>query len=120
MQLVTLRDEDLRAHEVDARHHFGHGVFHLNTRIDLDEIPFLRTNIVEKFDGSGITIAGLACELYRSVAEFTTNTRGEIRGRSNFDDFLVAALDRTIPLVKMQQVTVMVGEDLDFQVPCTR
>src|SRR4029077_11727213 len=88
--------------------------------IDLDEIPLSRIDIVEKLDGSRISIVGFACELHGSIAEFAANTRGEIRGWSYFDDLLMAALDRTIPLIKMNQIAVMIGENLNFQVPRPR
>jgi len=120
VELVALRDENLRAHEIDAGDHFGHGVLDLNAGIDLDEIPLLRINIVEKLDGSRITIVGLARKLHRRIAEFAANTRGEIRRGSDFDDLLMAALDRAVALVEMKQVTVVVGEDLNFQVPRAR
>src|SRR5439155_21908213 len=87
-----------------------------NARIELNEIPFVRINVVEKLDGSGIAIVGFARELHGGIAELGANTRGKIRCRSNFDDLLVAALNRAVAFVKMQQVAVMVGKDLDFQV----
>ncbi len=74
----------------------------LNAGIDLDEIPLLRINVVEKLDGSRIAIAGRARELHCGVAELAANPRGKIRGRSDLDDFLVAALDGAIAFVKMQ------------------
>ena len=37
VQLVSLRHLNLAAHEVDAGHHFGDRVLHLDARIDLDE-----------------------------------------------------------------------------------
>src|SRR6266849_6067136 len=112
VQLVALRDKNLRTHQVDAGDHFGDGVLDLNAGIDLDEIPSPRINAVEKFYGSRVAIVGLARELHRRTAEFPADTRGEIGGGSDFNDFLVAALDRTIAFVKMQQVTVMIGENL--------
>ncbi len=117
VKLIPLRDENLRAHQVDAGNHFGYRVFDLNARIHLDEIPLLRIDIVEKLDGPCIAIVGLARELHRRAAQFAPNARVEIRGGSNFHDFLMAALHRTISFVKMQQVAVMVRENLNFQVP---
>src|SRR5260370_35719595 len=95
MQSVTLRDESLRTHQIDARDHFGHGVLDLNAGIDLDEIPLPRINVVEKLDGSGVAIVCLACELHRRIAEFAANTRGKIRGGSNLCDLPVTAWART-------------------------
>ena len=43
--------------------------------------------------------------------------RGGDRGRRRFlDHLLMAALDRAIPLAEMDDVAVLVGEDLDFDV----
>src|SRR5258706_5697691 len=107
MQLVTLRDENLRTHEIDTRDHFGHGVLDLNTGIDLDEIPLLRINVVEKFDGSSIAIVCLAVELHRRGAEFAANAHGEIRGGRKFYARLVTYVRRTIRPVRMYGATQM-------------
>ena len=37
-QLLARRHHDLGAHDVDARHHFGHRVLHLHPRVHLDEV----------------------------------------------------------------------------------
>ena len=39
VQTASLRDQDLRAHDVNARDGLGDGVLHLDARIDLDEVP---------------------------------------------------------------------------------
>jgi hypothetical protein len=41
----------------------------------------------------------------------------KIRGGCALDHFLVAALDRTIALKKMNEIAVCVSEDLNFDVP---
>ena len=41
VEFVTLRDENLGAHKIDAGDHFGHSVLDLNARIDFDEIQLL-------------------------------------------------------------------------------
>src|SRR5712672_687266 len=92
----------------------------LNAWIDFDEIPLLRAHVVEKLDGAGIAIIRFACKLDGRIAELAANTRGEIGGRSDFDNFLVAALDGAIAFVKMEQVAMMVGENLYFEVTRAR
>ena len=56
LELVILRDQDLRSHQVDAGHHFCNRVLDLNARVHFDEIPFLRIHIVEKFHRAGIAV----------------------------------------------------------------
>jgi len=43
--------------------------------------------------------------------------RREIRSGSDFDNLLMPSLHRTIAFVKMQQVAMMIGQNLHFQVP---
>ena len=45
VQIVALRDENLRAHNVDSGDDFGHSVFDLNARIHLDEEPVVGIDI---------------------------------------------------------------------------
>src|SRR5580704_14545188 len=45
VQFVALRNENLRAHQIDASHHFGDGMLDLNARIYFDEIPFLSVDV---------------------------------------------------------------------------
>ena len=65
VQRVTLRDEDLRAHQVHARDHFRDRVLHLNPRIHFDEIPLVRIDVVEKLNRARVAILGLARNLPR-------------------------------------------------------
>jgi hypothetical protein len=50
-------DEDLRAHEVDAGDHLGHGVLDLDARVHLDEEPLVPVHVVEELDGAGVVVA---------------------------------------------------------------
>src|SRR5580658_3105477 len=67
MKLVALRNENLRAHQVDSGDHLGDRVFHLNARIDFDEIPLLRIYVVEELDGAGVAIFGFPRQSHRGV-----------------------------------------------------
>ncbi len=120
MKRVALRDEDLCLDQVDAGHHFGDGMLHLNARVDLDEIPLLRIDVVEKFDGASIAVVGFVCKADGGFAEFVAHRRWQIRRRSNFHHFLMAALNRTVSLVQMQKIAVIVGKYLDFEMTRTR
>ena len=117
MQLVSLRNQNLRPHQVDPGDHFCDRVLHLDARIHFDEIPFLRIYVVEKLNGSCIAVFRFACKLHRRIAELGANAGGKIcRGR-NLHDFLMAPLHRAVTLVEMQKVGVMVPEDLHLKMP---
>ena len=70
MQLVALRYENLRAHEVDAGHHFGDSVFDLNARIHFDEIPFLSVDVVEELDCACVAVVCFSRQTNRGIAQF--------------------------------------------------
>ena len=69
VELVPLRDQNLAAHQIDAGHHFGDGVLHLNARIDFDEEEFAGVGVDQEFDGARVVVAGLARELQRGFGK---------------------------------------------------
>src|SRR5882762_8403084 len=99
MQLVSLRNQNLRTNDIDARHHFRDGMLDLNARIDLDEVPLPRIDVVKKLDRAGIAIIRLARKLHRRVAKFASNAGGKIRSGSDLDNLLMSSLDRTVAFV---------------------
>ena len=113
--MVTLRDENLGAHQVDSGDHLRDRVLHLNSRIDFDEIKLRGVHIVKKLDRSGIAVTGLASQLNCGRTQLFAHARRKIcRGR-DFDNFLMAALHGAIALVQMQQLAMLVAENLHFQ-----
>ena len=117
---MALRDENLRLHQVDAGDHFGDGVLDLDARVDFDEIPLLGIDVVEEFDGAGVAVVGFARQANRGFAQLVAYAGREIRCGRDFDDFLMAPLHGTITLVQVQQIAVIVGENLHFQVAGAR
>ena len=113
---VALRDEDLRADEVDARDTFRDGVLDLDARVHLDEEPVVLIHVVEEFDGARVVVADAVGEFHRRVAKLFPHDRIEVHRGRDLDDFLVAALDGAIALVEVDDVAVLVAEDLHLDV----
>ena len=107
MKLVPLRNQNLRAYDVNARHHFGNGVLNLNPRVHLDEIPFLRIHVVEEFHRSCVSVVGFPRDLHRRGAQFFAYFLRQIARRRHFHDFLVPPLHRAIAFIQMQEVAVL-------------
>ena len=120
MEFVPLRDQNLSLDEVDTGDNFGDRMFHLDSWIDFDEIPLLRIHVVQKLHRAGVAIIRFACQPHCCIAQFRADARWQIRGRCNLNDFFMPQLHRTIALVKMQQIAMMIGENLDFQMPRPR
>ena len=102
--------------QVDARDHFAHGVFDLDSRVDFDEVEVVLL-VDDEFDGCGVVVIGLFDHPHGSIAHGFSGRLGESRRWAFFDEFLMATLDRAIALVEMNDVSVLVGDDLDFDVP---
>ena len=113
---IPLGDEDLGADEIDAGDALGDGVLDLDAGVHLDEEPVVLIHVVEELDGAGVVVADACGELGGGVAEVLPHDGIEVHGGSDFDDFLVAALDGAIALVEVDDVAVLVAEDLDFDV----
>ena len=114
MQLVALRDQDLRADDVDAGDHLGDRVLDLHARIDLDEEPLARIHVDEKLDRAGVVVAGCARKLDGGIRELAADLSVEIHGGRDFYNLLMTPLNRAVALVQMQDVSVLVAEDLNF------
>ena len=76
---LTLGDEDLRAHEVDARDHLGDGVLDLDAGVHLDEVV-VAVLVHQELHGTGVDIAhfpgDLDCVIIELLALFRGNTKG--------------------------------------------
>ena len=116
VQMAALRDQNLRAHQVNAGDDLGDGVLDLDARVHLDEEPFVRVEIEEEFDRAGVVVADVRGDVHGGVAEFAAHDSVQRDGRRDFDDLLVAALDGAIALVQMQHVAVPVAEHLHLDV----
>ncbi len=116
VQGVSLRDEDLRADEIEAGDHFGDGVLDLDARVHLDEEPLVLVEVVKEFDGAGVVVTNLAGDAGRRLAEFLDDALRQAEAGRDFHDLLVAALDGAIALMQMNHIAVPVAQDLDFNV----
>ena len=109
-----LGDEDLRLHDVDSRHLFGDGVLDLNPRIDLDEIELARVGIDQEFDRSRVLVTEFPADGERRRAQLVAKFRLEGGSRRDFDDLLMASLDRAVSLIEMDEVAVQVAQKLNL------
>src|SRR5947209_19137766 len=117
MQFVTLRDLDLATHDVDAGHHFSHGVLHLHTRIHFDEVPLAAVRIYQELDRAGILIPCRTGQGDGGIGEFGTDSPIESYSRSDLHYFLIAPLYRAVPFIQVQNMAVFIGENLDLNMP---
>jgi hypothetical protein len=108
----ALRDQDLRAHEVHARHHLGHGVLDLDARVDLDEVELVRSTSTRNSTVAALTSLALRDERDRRLAEGLAEQRVELRRGRDLDDLLVAPLHGAVALPEVDDLAVRVADDL--------
>src|SRR5262249_9076407 len=108
------RNPELRFDQVDTGDLLGYGVLHLDAWIALDEK--LRTALAadQNLDCARIHIAPGTGKANRVFKDALAQTGFQPGCRGDFDDFLVAHLDRAVALVEMNQVTGAVGQNLNL------
>ena len=112
-QIAARRDLDLRFDQIDADHPFGHRMLDLQARVHFEKIKILLL-IQQKLQGSGADVADRARALDGDTADAPPGAVVQSRRRRFFDDFLMAPLDRAFAIVEMNDMAVVVGENLNF------
>ncbi len=106
----------LRFHQVDAGHRLGDRMLHLDAGVHLDEVE-LAVLIHEELDRTRVLIAdGGEAPLEGLGDVFANSGRHLERGRL-FNQLLMTALDGALALSQGDDVAVLVGQDLELDVP---
>src|SRR5207248_485263 len=107
----ALRDLELRADEIEARHHLGDRMLHLQARVHLEEVV-VALAIDEELHGARIHVARGLRDAARRLAELLSQPVVHEGRRALFDQLLVATLDGALALAEVDHVAVRVREDL--------
>ena len=119
IQACARGNAHLRLHEVDIGDLFRDRVLNLDARVHFDEgeLACARAGgFQQELDGSGVLVADRTGELQRSVVHCACDFRVEVRRGGDFDDLLVATLDRAVAFEQVNCVRVVVSKNLDFDV----
>ena len=95
-------------------------MLHLNARIHLDEIPAPGVCVDQELDRSGVSIFRCLRQPDRRRAQLAAKLRVETRRRRDFHHLLMAALHGAIALPEMKHVAVMIGKNLNLDMPRAR
>ncbi len=123
-QRLASRHAQLEFDEVDARHHFRNRVFNLETRIDLEEVhirlgervPARVLPLHKELKRAGIYVPNRPREGERVAGKARSKAVIDYGTRGLFDELLVPALDRTVPLSKVDNVAMRIADDLHLNV----
>src|SRR5262249_3235884 len=116
VELGSGGDHDLALDQVDVGDHFRDWMLDLDTRVHLDEMK-LAVLIHEEFDRACVAVADGGERLAQDAANFLAQFRRNLQRRRFFEQLLVAALNRALALSEADDVSVLVSENLKFDVP---
>lgn len=116
---VACSDLQLPANQIGLGDHFSNGMLHLQTRVHLHKVELLVDIVHDELDGTGVLVVDGASSSDSLGAQFGTQLFSQARGRGLFNDLLMASLDRAIALKQVDDVVVLVGKHLDFDVART-
>ena len=108
------RDADLLCDEVEARHRFRDGMFHLDAPVQLEEEEVV--SVEDELDRARALVPDRTAEGDRGVEHRLSNTGRETRRGRFLEHLLVPALDRAVALAQRDDVAVRVGEKLHLDV----
>ena len=106
---------DLLRYQIHSRNDFRHTVFHLCAGIHLQK-AVVRISRTQGLDSTDVVIAQFSRHDCSPSREFEQRLSVYTRRRCFFDNLLTPALDGTLPLKEMTRMTVLVGQDLKFDV----
>ena len=114
-EFFTSSDPDHQFDNVESGDHLGHRMFDLQARVHFEEVErFVRAD--NELDGSCALVVDCFGQRDCLLAHrFPDRVIDEWRRRFLYD-LLVAALNRTLPLKKINGVAMSVSDDLDFDV----
>ena len=112
---LALSDQDLGAHQVYAGDHLGDRVLDLNAGIHLDKIVVFIL-VDQELQSSCIGISDMLCDRDSVAVKFFLDFLGNRESGSELDNFLIASLQGAVTLKQMCHISVLIGQDLDFDV----
>src|SRR5690606_33775941 len=114
-ELLAGGDAELPLDEVDAGHHLGDRVLHLEPGVHLEEVE-VAVLVDEELDGPGVDVVAGPTRGQSGFGQGLPLLVGETGGGGLLDQLLMASLHRTVPLTEKDALAVRIEEDLGFDV----
>ena len=109
----TLGNEDLGPHQIHAGDHLGDSVLHLDAGIHLNEVV-IAVFVHQEFHRARGDVAHVPGHLDGVRIELGAGSLRHAPGGGELHHFLIAALERAVPLVQVHYVAMLVAQDLDL------
>ena len=115
-QWLTTGNPQLPFHQILTTDHFSDWVLNLEAGVHLHKEEFT-LSIKQKLNRTGALIINGERRLNGSLTHLLTQGVSHARSRCFFDDFLVAALHRTVPLKQVNCIAMAITKHLNFHMP---
>src|SRR3954462_3672675 len=107
---------DLCPHKVDTRYQFSDGMLHLDAGIHLNEVQIVPL-VHEELDRSGVCVPDGFHRGREGLRHSLAKLLADAWRRRFFDQLLMPPLDGTLALAENPDVSVLIGEHLELDVP---
>jgi hypothetical protein len=115
-EAAAARDMNLEFDKINSGRAFGYRVFDLEPGVHLHEREGLARGLVQELHRTGVAVGRRLAQAYRCLTQHLILLGGKRWGGSFFEDFLVAALNRAVAHPCGPRFSVLIGDDLDFDV----
>ena len=110
---LAVGEPDLLLDEIDAGHHFGDRMLHLDAGVHFHEEEVV-VLVEQELDGADIPVVHGFDRFDGDAADFPAEFLVDGGRRRFFEKLLMAALDRAVTLPEMHDMPTMVGGNLHF------
>ena len=114
-QFLPCSGHDLGFNNVNAGDELGDRMFHLNPGVHFDEIKL--AVFIQKLKRPSATVAHFFASRHTTLANALNQFAGNARCWRFFNDFLVTTLHGAVTFAQINGVFVVVGQNLNFNVP---
>ena len=115
-QLFSGGDPDHLFDQINAGDEFGYRVFHLQTGVHFQKVK-LAVAVNDKFDGACRCIAHGAGQCAGLRPHCLAGGGIQKRRRGLLDHFLIAPLDRAFAFMQINNIAMLIGQHLNFDMP---
>jgi hypothetical protein len=110
---------DLQLYQINPCDCFRHRVLDLQSRVHLQEVE-VQLLIHNELDCSCVVISAGLCNVDSRSTHGATNFRSQYGRRRFLYYFLMPPLNRTLAFEQMDNISMLIAENLDFNVPWFR
>ena len=112
-KLISFSDHNLRLNNINSSNHLRNGMLNLDTWVHLNKI-WVVLIVYKEFQCTRITVTNMFYKSDRTLENSLTNLFRYSKCRCIFNNFLVTSLNRTVTVIKMNNISIIIRKDLNL------